>query len=271
MFPLFSGLPGELRNQIWRESLPDRVEQALYFYKKGCWGFHELSEGHPHYDPTLSHNLYLEFFHDLLDQIQFEVSLFFVNREARGIALTWIHEQGLKVQFHRDRGSFIFVRPFDPVHDTLYVPSDKWEEFVNEPFDHWSGPIDRNFFCEGTAFARLALPEALLQTMDNLFPDFCYNYFTIKKLFIIVGAQLDIQPEENELKVQRRWEVVSEPHGAAFFWNNDRNRFEWRNSECIDKALGRLIEDAASNELFKEFKRSTWCRFEIQPAFAIRK
>jgi hypothetical protein len=39
-------------------------------------------------DPNARDNLILEFRHDLLDQVQVEAPLVFVNREARGIALT---------------------------------------------------------------------------------------------------------------------------------------------------------------------------------------
>ena len=127
VFSLFSILPAELRNQIWQDALPDKVGQALYFYRKGCWCPRRLTEADEDYDPENDElNLNIEFFHDLLDYVQFEVPLFFVNHEARGITLSWIHEQGLKIHFREDRCSLIFERLFDPIHDTLYVPLNKW-------------------------------------------------------------------------------------------------------------------------------------------------
>jgi hypothetical protein len=54
-----------------------------------------MDESEPDYTPGNDElNLVINFRTDLLDEDnQFEVPLFFVNREAHSIALAWFHEQ----------------------------------------------------------------------------------------------------------------------------------------------------------------------------------
>lgn len=89
-FPHFSSLPPELRHQIWREALPDRDGPALYPYRTGD------AYANPTRGNTDVCNVNFEFRHDLLGPVPVEVQqqLVFVNREARGIALAWVREQG---------------------------------------------------------------------------------------------------------------------------------------------------------------------------------
>jgi hypothetical protein len=88
VFSLFSRLPPGLRNQIWPDALPKKAKQAIYFYKKGCWRPRRLTKADVDYDPKNDElNLKFEFHHNLLDYVQFEIPIFFVNREARGITL----------------------------------------------------------------------------------------------------------------------------------------------------------------------------------------
>jgi hypothetical protein len=87
-FPLFPALPPELRNQIWCEALPDDVKPALFFPKNGLWGLRHLTEADWDYNPDWDEaNWNFDWNHKLLDKVQYEVPLVFVNREARSIAL----------------------------------------------------------------------------------------------------------------------------------------------------------------------------------------
>jgi len=89
-------------------------------------------------------------------------------------------------------------------------------------------------------------------------------------LFIIVDTQPDLQSADNDMKVQRRWELES-IQGEAFFWNNDRGGFDFRDSENIgDEALYRLLGEAnkgLGEEVVKNHIRS----FEVRPVFAVRR
>ena len=125
-FPLFSSLALELRNQIWRDALPNKVGPALYFYRKGCWCPRHLLQSDEEYDPKNHElNLNFEFRHDLLNVVQFKVPLFFVNREASNIALAWVREHGIEIRARENRQSPVFVCPFNPIRDVLYIALDK--------------------------------------------------------------------------------------------------------------------------------------------------
>ncbi|KAF7622111.1 hypothetical protein F9C07_8145 [Aspergillus flavus] len=272
VFTLFPNLPPELRNQIWRDTLPDKVRQALYFYKRGCWRTRRLTED----DEDYSHdndqlNICHEFRHDLLDPMKFEVPLLFVNSEARGVALTWMQGQGLKIRFCEDRQNPIVIRSFDPDHDTLYISLKTWDDFSNEPYeivfppDHGSGYYN----CAPPAFTRIAVPEAFFQH-DIPLSDLFHFYCSLEKVFIIPDAQSDIQSEMNDLKMQRRWELQS-TQGPMLFWNNDRDCFEWKhNAGDSNNAMNSVIEKACDglDEALEFYEMKS---FEVRAVYAVRK
>ncbi|BCR87254.1 2EXR domain-containing protein [Aspergillus chevalieri] len=279
-FSLFPLLPAELRTQIWQDALPDKITQPLYFYKKGCWSRRLVTEADPDYDFEDPHlNLNFEFRHELLDDVEFEVPLFYVNREARGFALAWVREQGLKIQFQNDKGCLVFIRAFDPKHDTLYVPLNKWDEFCREPFDRTFEPdlVERNVNCPAPAFTRIAVSEVLLGEEINPLCELFDYYVSIQEVFVVVDAppDLDIQPEENSEddgeRLQRRWEIESGAMGARFCWDNDRGEFEWADREGFgDKVSRELIEDA-TNGISEKLVENGRRRFEVRPVLAFRK
>lgn len=166
-FPLFSSLALELRNQIWRDALPNKVGPALYFYRKGCWCPRHLLQSDEEYDPKNHElNLNFEFRHDLLDVVQFKVPLFFVNREARNIALAWVREHGIEIRARENRQSPVFVCPFNPIRDVLYIALDKWDEFLREPDDRCFQPdlLEQFINVKPADVTRIAVPEALFRS-----------------------------------------------------------------------------------------------------------
>ena len=271
-FPLFSSLPPELRNQIWRDAVPDKVGPALYFYRKGCWCPRRLSTSDEGYDPENDeNNLNFEFRHDLLHDAQFEVPLVFVNREARGVALAWVREQGIEIRPRENRQYPIFVRPFDPMRDALYVALDKWDDFLLEPHDRQFQPdLFEQLVTIEPDLTRIAVPEALLRSNVTTLSSMFQYFYLLKVLFIIVDAQPDLQSADNDMKVQRRWEFES-TQGGAFFWNDDRGSFAFGDSKYIGyEALYRLIEEA--NKGLGEWLAENHIRsFEIRPVFAFRR
>lgn len=83
--------------------------------------------------------------------------------------------------------------------------------------------------------------------------------------------QPELQPEDNYIRVQRRWGLES-TQGAMFFWNNiGRGGLEPRSSECNgDKALHELL-DEASNSLGERLTEKEKHSFEVWPVFAVSK
>jgi hypothetical protein len=271
-FPLFSSLALELRHQIWRDALPDKVGPALYFYRKGCWCPRRLSKSDEEYDSENDeNNLTFEFHHELLDDVQLEVPLVFVNREARGIALPWLRGQGIEIRPCEDRQYPIFVRPFDPVRDALYVALDKWDDFLCEPVDRQYQPdLFEKLVVIRQDVTRIAVPEALLRSEVAALSDMFRYFFQLKVLFIIIDAQPDMRSADNDMKVQRRWEFES-TRGGAFFWNDDRGAFDFANGEYIDgEALYRLIEEA-NKGLGEGLVTNYIHSFEVRPVFAVRR
>lgn len=267
----FSSLPSELRNRIWHDALPDKDEPALCFYKKGCWCPRHLSESDEEYDPDGMCNLEFEFRHDLLDHVQVEVPLFFVNREARGIALAWVREQGIALRFCKDRQCYYFVRSFDPMYDTLYLALDRWNDFCFEPDGRLFEPdlLGQMVHHKGQTIPRIAVPEALLPSEAAALSEILESYFYPAVLFIIIGAQPDMQLNDEDTRM-RRWELGS-TRGRAFFWNNGHRGFDFGEGECIgDEALYRRIEEA-SKELAERLAETSNRVFEIRPVLAVTK
>ena len=271
-FPLFSSFPQELRDQIWRDAMPDKVGPALHFYRKGCWCPRRLSKPDEGYDPENDeNNLNFEFRHDLLDDIIFEIPLVLVNHEARGVALAWIREQSIEIRPREDGKYPVFVHLFDPMCDALYIALDKWDDFLCEPDDRLSQPdLFEQLVDIKSELTRIAVPEALLRSELATLPEMFRYFLDLKVLFIVIDAQPDLQSAENDVKVQRWWEFDS-TQGGAFYWDYDRGGFDSGDSEYIgDETLYRLIEEAKKalgGGLAKNHIRS----FEIRPVFAVRR
>ena len=169
-FHLFTSLAPELRHQIWHAALPDEIGPALYFYKKGSWcPQHPLPSDERSNFENDEPYVDFEFRHDLLDAVQVEIPLFFVNREARHIALAWIHKHNIKMRaYARECGQLqapVFVSRFDPIYDTLYIAVDKWDEFLCEPDDRCFQPdmVEQFIHVHPANVTRIAVPEALFR------------------------------------------------------------------------------------------------------------
>lgn len=271
-FPLFTSLPPELRDQIWHDALPDKAGPALSFYKKGCWCPRYLSESDEGYDAKNDeNNLKFEFRHDFLDDIQFEIPLIYVNREARDLALAWVRERGIEIRPREGRQYPVFVRPFDPMRDALYVALDKWDDFLREPDDRL---FERDLIDElvdsKPDLTLLAVPIALLRNEVASLVEMFRYHCNLKVLLIIVDPQPDLQSADKDAKVQHRWDFES-TQGGAFFWNDDRGSFDSVNSEDIgDEAVYRLMEEA-SRVLGEGFATEHIHSFEVRPVCAVRR
>jgi len=275
-FPLFSTLAGELRNQIWSYALPDDIGLALYFFKKGCWCPGRRTAADCRYDAENDeYNLVFEWRADLLDNIQFKMPMVFVNREARGIALDWIREQGIKTLPGKKGQQPLYVRSFDQTRDALYVSLEKWIEFFSDPFEtHWQRPELLNRQAQvDSDLTRLALPERLLQRDNwaNCLSELFQYYFGLRELLIVVGAQPNLQSVDNEKKVQQRWELESAQQGA-FIWNDDRSDFDFEDGERVgDELLYRLIKNVINIALREVLIKEHIHEFEIRPVIAVER
>lgn len=295
-FSHFLSLPSELRNKIWLYVLPDKDEPALYFFRKGCWSPRRLKESDQRYDPNDEYNLTLEFRHDLLEPARVDVPLFFVNHETRGIALAWVCAQGIEMCFYEGGKCHMFVRPFDPMRDVLYIAPGRWNDFCFEPYDRLYEPdlLGKNV-SNGPSLTCIAVPESLVWGGADALPEMFGWLPGIEVLLVIVDPQPSVQLPGREV-VQRfeeaksmqkrpshliqqlqgddvakcRWEIKS-TRGRAFFWNREHGRFDVGDGDCIgSEALYKHIE-AASKGLGEKIIENHKRRFEIRPVYAIKR
>ena len=164
-FPLFSRLPRELRDQIWRNALPDKVGPALYIYKTRSWCFRWAQTNQKYQPNNDGPKLNLEFRYNLFDVHEFEVALFFVRHEARGIGLVWARTHGVKVLARKNSEFPIFVCPFNPTRDAMYIPANKWTRFLEEPKDMCPGPdlLEKLVNVKPAHVTHLAVSRSLLE------------------------------------------------------------------------------------------------------------
>ncbi|KAI1140183.1 hypothetical protein F5Y05DRAFT_411244 [Hypoxylon sp. FL0543] len=259
-FPLFSSFPPELRRMIWREALPDNVEAALFFYREGCWGFRPLrpgDEGYVHDHHYFS--IVLEFHHERLDDVQIEVPMAFVNREAREVATAWILEQGFARSPRRNRQYPLFTRRFDPERDALYVPLERWHRFLVEPHKRRFNIDFMNFHLTiKSEVKRIAIPDDLLYR-ESTTPHEILDHFTkVDTLVVIVNDQTYSRLTPHDV-----WDF-GRNLGEAHSWNAERGAFDFTNTDYIgEMIMPKLVE------LGKWLAESDVERFEVRPSYAL--
>lgn len=265
MFHWFSRLPVELRIQIWREALPRKDEPALFFFRKECSTLEPDSETDESNYPENSH---LEFiFHEeLLDPIQVDVPLAFVNREARGVALPWIHEQGIKLRFCEGRLHPVHARPFDARRDVVYINDSK---DIAYPIERRleEDVLDINVSCDFHPL-HIALPETVLLTEIHCLLELLESYEVIV-LYIIVDSPDDLHLDSHA-KVQRLWQV-KDSNGHLLQWDYEHGRFNVRAGDNTgENSVSKHIDQI--NQLLSATLSQGHARpFDIRPVYAIRK
>ncbi|KAI4153186.1 MAG: hypothetical protein LQ340_002472 [Diploschistes diacapsis] len=91
--------------------------------------------------------------------------LFFVNREARKIALAWIRANGIKMRAGTERQPLVFAHPFSPVRDVLFIAAENRDEFLSEPDNRmFEGDLLAKFTYIQFEVTRVAITEALLRS-----------------------------------------------------------------------------------------------------------
>ncbi|KAJ8062850.1 hypothetical protein OCU04_008105 [Sclerotinia nivalis] len=274
-FPLFSNLVFELRCQIWREALPSEFSPALYFYKKGCWQPRIFTESDPGYCDEVSENYSsedlnrnFEFRFNLLDKIQFQTPLMFVNHEARDIVLSWARTVGLEIC-----GGTLTPRlalPFNPARDILYVPLEQWDEFYVEPYDR-SFEEDMIDISHGTfsEVTRLAVPEELFDKDINALEELSRYYYSIEVLYIIIDTPAELRSVDNGMHVQSRWECRKFPNWA-YIWNDEEQIFKASDERILGCGFPEEMISKVCERLGEEIISESGSIREVQPVFVVK-
>lgn len=128
-FSLFPRLPGELRNQIWSYAIeispPQRVVRR---YRRGGWKPRQPvpEQATDNVSNSTTDNPALEWKPDVLGRIKFDMPLARVSREARGVVLAWMADNGMAVHVappstDNKATNPPYTRPFDPSSDIIYI------------------------------------------------------------------------------------------------------------------------------------------------------
>lgn len=264
-FSPFPRLPPELRNRLWRESLPDKDRPALFPYKEGCWCPYWAQDGDEKYQFDEGYdNVYFEFRQEMLDPIQVDVPLASVNREARSIALAWAAEQGIELSGQS------LIRRCQRSHDAMYIPHDKWSDFLEEPYERRSQPdLEGRTVSSGLTITQVAVPEELIRAQPDSLADLLDWLEQVRRVYIIVGEQPDFQKDEGKETVPR-WQVNHQ--SKRFIWNSRSERFISKGDKLIgdeefnsqlEKALEVLGDDIIKGRGFIPY-------FEVWPVCAVR-
>lgn len=263
-FFLFSQLPGELRNQIWRYNFPD-LGVVLYSYRKGC----ECPQIISNFNQKDMTNLiiFLGFGHKSFRPARIEIPLFFACREAREISLAWMREKGIEVQFDKTKQSPIFVRPFDPLRDVFYIPANNFRAFCHEPQDYdLDISVDPLFFQADVKY--VALIESLFRS--DTFDELALRFPRLEVLFVVVDAQVEGKGDDD--KSTGRWEL-QDRYGKALVYKPDKRKFEFEEGDSVcDEDTYERIEKASHFLTYRVLTGSSYHEsISVRPVAAAKK
>ncbi|KAF4761372.1 hypothetical protein N7455_000907 [Penicillium solitum] len=271
-FHPFPRLPPELRLQIWRDALPEKDSPAFTPYKSSGWIPNPASENmDANNSPPI---VEWEYHHEFLDQIRVKIPLANVNHEARHAAIEWARKQGIEVIFHDYRECVVFLRPFDPMRDVIWISADTFFLFTDECWGIHTpdiSPVNVSIPFKVGRFAvseRVIMDRQCLKTLYNTISTFSGDVI----MYIIAGEEPNSTAMfVDHTKVQPRWELCGAHEGEALVWHRNYKRFDSNGGLRIlqDGSYLRVLE--ASREIAKiiiEFMPNI--NFEIRAVHAVR-
>ncbi|KAF2148872.1 hypothetical protein K461DRAFT_271467 [Myriangium duriaei CBS 260.36] len=186
-FTLFPQLPSELRCLIWEKALPPQPSTMMYRYRarSEIWKVRPVvpSDGDL-YDENKQDNTILEFQNANVGDKVFDLPTACVNKEARAVTLAWTRDFG--IVWKKNIG---FAKCFDPSSDVLYVETDSWEDFFEEPMDTVAGEEDK-LVAISSQVTQIAIHQDLLfQKLLSVLPanfDLMLDSYDSLRVFIII-------------------------------------------------------------------------------------
>jgi hypothetical protein len=201
----------------------------------------------------------------------------------RGIAIVvciWAEQiisQGIEIKFQED-GRPLFVRPFNPELDALYVTRDMWEQFCLEPTDRLLEPDlhGQSVDLHGQSvdlhseIVKIAVPEALFLDSEAIswMPEMEKWFEQLRVLLVVIGPQ----PNSGGIPGPWRWELEGTER-ASFGWNKDNEEFDFHggSEDLGDNTLYGKIKEAANTGLREELIKRRLHHLQIQPVFAVKR
>lgn len=169
--------------------------------------------------------------------------------EARDFAIKWARKQGIEVVFHEYRECHVFLRPFDPKRDVIWVSEDVFEGFTD---NCWG--IHRSDHLRSVSIpfriGHFALPESMVMDRQSL--ELLYNtifsFCGDTVIYIIAGENPDYPSKfVDYTKVQTRWDLCGAQEGGAFVWGRNNKRFDRKGGPRIlqHDSYARVLEGIA--------------------------
>ncbi|KFY49618.1 hypothetical protein V495_00514 [Pseudogymnoascus sp. VKM F-4514 (FW-929)] len=198
--------------------------------------------------------------YELLEPVPVEAPpIYSVNRDARGVVLSWAHKKAIGIYFCKEKRKHVFgPRVFDDGKDTLCVELDSYPDFCSEPSRRPSDPDFPELKYppgSGPSLRRIAIPKHLFTFAVNSGSGMLVHHMlreifewfpSIEEIIIIVNAH-------GCMKAHQRWELGN-AHGKAFIYDQKRRLYSWDDGESIcDEAIYKLIEKATEG-LSQAFK-----------------
>ncbi|GAM88649.1 hypothetical protein ANO11243_066830 [Dothideomycetidae sp. 11243] len=284
-FSLFSRLPLELRILIWRFALPESVGQILCPYRESFWRIERLLPGNPGYEdhePNSEDEEDIDYFkpqfrqrfrYDLFGRAWIAIPAYYVNQEARTVATDWMQKNEFANYCpapnkpRRSITPLVFVRPLDLCRDAIYIPLHEFSTFESPR----SLPQIYNCFDRHSDAKQFAVSERLLyRHQGEIAETLLRNHPYVKVLLVVIESDLDC--DEDHLSTH--WHEFEELSTGSFFWNLERNVFDFNGIKKIgyeDKY--KSIEDAI--QTFPQ--ASGWAldldtiAFEVRPVLATQR
>lgn len=281
-FYLFPSLPYELRLEVWRAALPIEMRPAMFLYREGLWHTRLLSAFEEDYLPDENLNWILEFKHALIDPVQYQVSLFFVNREAHAVALAWIRNGGLGVRTLNEQYPPLCIRSFNPENDILYITAEKWNSFLGEADQRLLEINNQNLqFQIVESIRHIAISEEMLNLNNNdsaIMDDLFGIFGNVREVYIILNPQPSFGTGRRYLDsgldicIRPRWEI-KDIQGQEYVWNSSSSRFEpseGSNSEIEWKSVEEGLKLLHGTFFIREYieQQSIPC-FKVKPVSTI--
>lgn len=241
-FTLFPQLITELRLEIWRLALPPPFTKPIYPYSKGCWTYEELGlEADPN-----GEDLYVKFDTSKLEPLRVELPLYSVNREARDVALKYARQQNLSLPATAAECGHEFFRPFQPLTDTMFLPSTKIEKFVVDLIETKTGPDlqDRFISTASGVLKRMAITPAGLEQLNGELLDEVYEFGgSLGTLYVIDGTSADksVLQRLDDGNPHALLQLEDEP-SARLVYRTAEDEWEGRGDEEGVKQLTKLVK-----------------------------
>lgn len=155
-----------------------------------------------------------EFHGKLLEPVPVEAPpIYFVNRDARGVVLSWAQRKAIGIYFCKEKRKHVFgPRVFDDEKDTLCVELDSYPDFCSEPSRRPSDPDFPELKYppgSGPSLRRIAIPKHLFTFAVNSGSGMLVHHMlreifewfpSIEEIIITVNSH-------GRMKAHQRWEL----------------------------------------------------------------